>query len=88
VRRKAIFKGHVQGVGFRYTALMISKGYSVFGYVKNRPDGSVLVVAEGQKTEIDAFINEIKERKSMNIRSVNVVKEPETGEFLSFDIRH
>lgn len=88
LRKKVIFKGYVQGVGFRYTTLRISKEYNVSGFVKNLPDRSVLLVAEGEKGEVDGLIKEIRGRKDMNIRSANEVSEPETGEFTSFEIQY
>jgi len=87
MRKRVLFKGHVQGVGFRYTALMVSRGYRITGYVKNLRDGSVEIVVEGAPQEITQFINDIKERKAMNIRSVFEDIQPETGEFLDFSIR-
>lgn len=81
-----IFKGMVQGVGFRYTARMISRAFNVTGSVRNLPDGSVLLIAEGDTSQVKEFIEEIKERKRMNIRSASEVVEPDTGEFTDFRI--
>ncbi len=39
--------GRVQGVGYRYYALRQAEALSVTGFARNRPDGSVEVVAEG-----------------------------------------
>ncbi|HSJ06659.1 MAG TPA: acylphosphatase [Longimicrobiales bacterium] len=39
--------GRVQGVGFRAFARELARDLSLAGYVRNRPDGSVEVVAEG-----------------------------------------
>ena len=50
-RRKVHFRGRVQGVGFRYTVRGVASGFAVTGYVKNLPDGRVLVVAEGLSQE-------------------------------------
>jgi len=88
MRKKVLFEGYVQGVGFRFTAVMISRRYAVTGYVKNLPDGSVELVAEGDKEEVDAFVAEVRERKAMNIRSVHETVEPETGEFADFSVRY
>ena len=88
MRKKAVFKGYVQGVGFRYTALMISRQFHVTGYVKNLPDGSVELVAEGDGNEVDEFISSVKGRKGMNICSVSEQPQPATGEFPDFSIRY
>src|ERR1039458_5768136 len=42
------FTGHVQGVGFRYTALQAAKEVEVAGFVTNLPDGRVQLEAEGR----------------------------------------
>ena len=48
VRRfHAIVKGRVQGVGFRYETQAKAQALRVGGYVRNRWDGSVEVVAQG-----------------------------------------
>ena len=42
-----IFAGRVQGVGFRFTAHNVARRYDVSGYVRNRPDGTVEMFAQG-----------------------------------------
>lgn len=44
--------GRVQGVGFRFFTLQEAKQIGVTGYVKNREDGSVAVVAQGCEAQI------------------------------------
>ncbi len=54
------FRGHVQGVGFRYTVLRLAQPYpTITGYVRNMPDGSVELFAQGPPHELEAFINDI-----------------------------
>lgn len=50
-----IVHGRVQGVGFRYSTIAQARRFKVTGYVKNLSDGSVEVVAEGEKQDIDAL---------------------------------
>jgi acylphosphatase len=57
INRKITISGIVQGVGFRYYARMIAQQYSISGYVKNLPDGSVFVEAEGSADQVEKFIN-------------------------------
>jgi len=59
-QRQIRFFGSVQGVGFRYTARQAAEGFAVAGWVRNLPDGSVELVAEGESTELDAFLEEIR----------------------------
>ena len=48
--------GRVQGVYFRASTVALARILGVTGWVMNRSDGSVEVVAEGEKSEIDALI--------------------------------
>jgi acylphosphatase len=49
------YSGHVQGVGFRYTAKTVAAGYEVSGIVRNLADGRVALAAEGTREELEAF---------------------------------
>jgi len=49
------YSGHVQGVGFRYTTKTVATGFEVTGTVRNLPDGRVELIAEGARTELEAF---------------------------------
>ncbi len=76
------FSGHVQGVGFRYTACQCAETCTVAGFVTNLPDGRVKLVAEGEKEELDALLTSIKKRMSRNISDVKVDASTATnGEF-------
>lgn len=48
--------GRVQGVGFRYYTEKKAKELGIHGYVKNRPDGSVKIEAEGEEHVLEAFL--------------------------------
>jgi acylphosphatase len=55
-----IYKGRVQGVGFRYTVLRFAQGYdSLTGYVKNRQDGAVEMYIEGKDYEVESLLEDI-----------------------------
>jgi acylphosphatase len=88
VRHTVYYTGHVQGVGFRYTAHSIARGHEVTGYVRNLPDGRVELVAEGERRETDAFLREVRDRLSNHIRDERRHVGPATGEFNTFEIRH
>jgi acylphosphatase len=64
------FSGHVQGVGFRYTALQTAREFEVAGYVQNLPDGRVRIEVEGEPIEVDGFIAAIAERMHGYVRKV------------------
>lgn len=59
--RHVFYEGRVQGVGFRWSAKNVARGYDVTGWVKNLPDGRVEMQVCGEVDEVDAFIEAIAE---------------------------
>ena len=55
------YSGRVQGVGFRYTVKSLTPGFEVTGTVRNLPDGRVELLAEGDRAELEAFRQAIRE---------------------------
>lgn len=88
VRWCVLFSGHVQGVGFRATTCQIATGYDVTGYVRNMSDGRVELVAEGRKTELEAFLGQVRKELARRISSEIQDELAANGEFGQFGIRH
>jgi acylphosphatase len=61
IARQVIFEGRVQGVGFRYAAKELARGFEVCGWVKNLPDGTVELQISGEAGEVAEFIRELVE---------------------------
>ena len=81
------YSGHVQGVGFRYSARMLACGFDVTGTVCNLPDGRVEVVIEGERTELDEFRKAVQDSELGHfIRQEDVRWTEATGEFRGFEI--
>ena len=59
VARKFLIRGGVQGVGYRFFAQRAAAKHQVKGYVRNEPDGSVEVLAEGPASNVEAFKNDL-----------------------------
>ncbi len=55
-----IIQGLVQGVGFRSFVYSKATRLGLTGYVSNMPDGTVQVVAEGEKGLLSDLIKELK----------------------------
>ena len=55
-----IFKGEVQGVGFRATTVRLGQELGVKGTVCNLPDGSVKVVAQGTGDAINSLVEGLR----------------------------
>jgi acylphosphatase len=60
----AIFRGQVQGVGFRYTAKNLAETHSIKGTVRNLSDGSVELVAQGSQEELERFCSHLEKEFS------------------------
>jgi acylphosphatase len=88
IRKTIHFTGRVQGVGFRYTAQALARDFAVSGYVKNLPDGRVLLEVEGEPDEIDRFVDRVRAQMSGYVRNVESVDSAPTGEYKDFRVEH
>ncbi len=70
-RYHIIFKGRVQGVGFRYTSKRIADRYGLTGTVKNLYDGNVECFIQGEEKDIDEFIEELNNQSYIRIESMD-----------------
>lgn len=55
MRLHVIVRGRVQGVGFRWFVGEIAREMGMAGWVRNRPDGTVEVAAEGDERSVDVL---------------------------------
>jgi acylphosphatase len=53
---RIMVSGKVQNVGFRYYTARMAQDFKIDGFVKNEPDGSVYIEAEGEKEAMETFI--------------------------------
>ncbi|HOW26327.1 MAG TPA: acylphosphatase [Bacteroidales bacterium] len=79
--------GRVQGVSFRYYALQQARLHAVSGYVKNRPDGSVQIEAEGNEEAISVFIRWCHEGPPWAIVENIEITDQESRNFNGFTIK-
>ncbi len=80
-----IFKGRVQGVGFRYTCQLIAKQHSLTGYVCNLENGDVKAEIQGEKENITNFLKDILNTDSIfiniedyAIKKINIIEKERT----------
>jgi len=87
VRYEVVFKGRVQGVGFRYTTQDYAQGLGLLGWVRNLADGSVQMVAEGAEDEVLELIKRIEARFPIREKIVDrrLISQPS---FEVFDIAY
>jgi acylphosphatase len=83
------YSGHVQGVGFRASAVSIARGHpDVRGWVRNLADGRVELLAHGPAEAIESFLADVRRYMADHIRNEDVM-EREADEVLSgFRVAH
>lgn len=82
------YSGRVQGVGFRITVKQLVAGYDVVGTVENLDDGRVKLVAEGEKLELQAFLEGIRDSGLGSlIREEEAIWGGADNNFRGFEIR-
>jgi acylphosphatase len=86
--RRIVFHGRVQGVGFRYQTRDVARRHPVRGFVQNQPDGTVLLVVEGEPHALDQVLEAVRSTMAANIRSDSVSIGTCTDEFQNFSIRY
>lgn len=87
-RLQAVFSGRVQGVGFRATVDKIARKFPVTGWVRNLPNGTVEMAAEGEVHVLEAFLKSIQSSHLLIfIRKVETQWLEAQGEFKEFIIR-
>ena len=80
--------GRVQGVGFRYSAQTIARNNNIFGFVRNEPDGSVYIEAEGKPEDLDQFLQWCYNGPGFGRVDRVVFNEAPIRDFDSFNIKH
>ncbi|MEX0980625.1 MAG: acylphosphatase [Bacteroidales bacterium] len=75
--------GRVQGVGFRYAAQNEANRLRIMGYIKNRPNGNVMLEIEGSVAQLNAMIRWC--RTGPPLSRVEQVKEW-SGEVIGYNI--
>jgi acylphosphatase len=89
VARRFLISGDVQGVGYRYFALRAAARHQVSGTVRNQPDGSVEVIAEGEREAMDEFKKDLATGPSMaDVTELEETDLPVTGLYRDFRIDH
>lgn len=86
IRKHIVFRGNVQGVGFRYRMYYSARANGVSGWVKNRFDGSVEAELEGTESSIDTVIMQVQKGTFIFIDEMDVKTVPVHNDH-SFDIR-
>lgn len=87
-RLEASIHGWVQGVGFRYHVRHAAVALALSGWVSNRADGSVAVVAEGPPHALDRLTDELERGPpGARVERVDARRGPAAGDLDGFAIR-
>jgi acylphosphatase len=82
-----VIRGRVQGVYYRASAVREAKRLGLTGWVKNRPDSAVEVVAEGEEDQVKDFLAWAQHGPSTaRVDKIDTRWRSYTGEFASFTI--
>ena len=85
-RRRVVVQGHVQGVFFRETLRRRAAATGVSGWVRNRPDGHVEAVFEGERDAVELLVGFAREGpRGARVDWVDVSSEEPEG-LASFEI--
>ncbi|MFC7393267.1 acylphosphatase [Scopulibacillus cellulosilyticus] len=88
-RIRAIIRGSVQGVGFRFFTQQTAEKYNIKGWVKNNADGTVEIEAEGESGSLDNFFKVIKEgNRFSHVEDLALYKKESLKHFNRFKITY
>jgi len=86
-RARVIYSGRVQGVGFRYTIKSLAPGFAATGTVRNLDSGQVELILEGEKEELEAFVEAVRDSGlGPMIRDEDCEWTDAVGDFKGFEI--
>lgn len=86
IRVRVRYTGRVQGVGFRATARSIAKGNLVTGWVRNEPDGAVMLEVQGEAAAVEAFLVGVRGALGRLIRAEERATVPVHADEAGFEI--
>lgn len=79
-RRRVVVHGFVQGVGFRFAVERAAGTRDVAGWVRNRPDGTVEAVFEGEREDVEALVDFCRRGpRGAGVEGVDVAAESPEG---------
>jgi acylphosphatase len=86
-RRRVVVHGHVQGVFFRETTRRRALTAGLSGWVRNRPDGAVEAVFEGERDTVERLVAFMREGpRGARVDWVDLVHEEPEG-LSGFEVR-
>jgi len=88
IARRFLVSGRVQGVGFRWFVIEAASAEGITGWVRNSPDGTVEVVAEGDAESMERFERRVRRGPGRaRVDDVTTDVLAPTGRFPTFSAR-
>jgi len=86
-RLHAVVRGNVQGVGYRYFIQRKARQLGLHGWVRNNDDGTVELVAEGPRPDLDQLMMAAEEGpRTARVQRVEVQWSSATGGLDAFEL--
>jgi acylphosphatase len=84
-----VVSGRVQGVGYRYFVQLKATENQISGFVRNLPSGEVMVVAEGELSDLETFLDHLKNGPARAVvTKMTVSRSPYTGNWTGFSVKY
>ncbi|MCB9435780.1 MAG: acylphosphatase [Anaerolineales bacterium] len=85
----AVVHGRVQGVSFRYYTVLEAERLGIMGWVRNLPDGTVEVTAQGTPDQLQAFAEFLyRGSPAAEVTHVESTTQPLISRFAQFSVRY
>ena len=86
-RASMTVSGMVQDVSFRYMVRHAAIKYRLVGKVKNREDGTVNIICEGEGHSVEEFVRAIRSaRRPIEVDDIKIEYSEPTGQYKKFNI--
>lgn len=85
---RACAEGRVQGVGFRYWTVQAARAFGITGWVRNCPDYSVEIHAEGEEAALRDFFSAVQDGNPHAHISHFSISSAQYRGFRSFEVKY
>jgi len=86
VRKHIVFRGRVQGVGFRYTARALVQSLGLTGWARNEDDGSVTIEVQGREPMINKMLVGLNRGMFIKIEWIDTEEIPVVNDEKGFSV--
>lgn len=83
---RVLYSGRVQGVGFRAVAARMARTFSLVGWVRNRADGCVEMVVEGDPLRLQSYLESLAAYWNGSILKEEKEASEATGQYQTFEV--